>query len=89
MQKCSMNFGHTSSLTALWAKLVLLTIEMVRFSVCKAERKEEIAMFFPINPAYEKNISLHEKMEGRHIARKESIGLLPERNSYFLTLLFY
>lgn len=47
-KKCSMNFGHTSSVIALCVKLVLLTLEMVRSSVDKAEIMEgEKPFVFP------------------------------------------
>lgn len=43
-----MNFGHTSSVIALCVKLVLLTLEMVRSSVDKAEIMEgEKPFVFP------------------------------------------
>lgn len=81
-----MNFGHTSSVIALCVKLVLLTTEMVRSSVDKAERMEgekKKSTFFLVFPASEKAF-----VTGRHITRKESIGPLPDRNNY-INLLFY
>lgn len=59
-----MNFGHASSVTVLCIKLVLFTLEMVRYPVDKAETMEGGKIYFLlVFPASDKTFFTKKKMK--------------------------